>query len=365
MDKIEERIKSIEEELKRTERNKATEHHIGFLLAKLAKLKREKELLESKRASKKEGFAVKKQGDATVFIIGFPSVGKSSLINKLTGIKSKTADYQFTTLEAIPAIMLHKGFYVQLVDVPGIIEGASKGKGRGKEVISSLRAADLILILLEPYDLEKQLEIIKKELYDAGIRINEKKPDVVIEKTLRGGINIIKSPGVNIDEKMLKKILMEFGFHNANVHIKESITVERFIDAIAGNRYYVKAIFVLNKIDLLDEQKIKEIKSKYKDMILISVNNGIGLKELKDAIIENLDLIRIYTMDKFGNIDKNKPLVLKRGSTVADACLLIHKDLLNNFDYAKVLGNSVKFKGQKVGLNHVLDDGDIIFIKTI
>ncbi|MEM4331329.1 MAG: hypothetical protein QXI89_01010, partial [Candidatus Anstonellales archaeon] len=79
MDKLDEKIKQIEEELKRTERNKATEHHIGFLLAKLAKLKKEKEQREQRKAGSKVGFAIKKQGDATAFLIGFPSVGKSTL----------------------------------------------------------------------------------------------------------------------------------------------------------------------------------------------------------------------------------------------------------------------------------------------
>jgi small GTP-binding protein len=105
------------------------------LKAKLAKLKRE--LIDG--ASKKggmqtagEGFEVSKSGDARVGMIGFPSVGKSTLLTKLTGTFSKVAAYEFTTLTCIPGVLKYKGAKIQLLDLPGIIEGAKDGKGRGK-----------------------------------------------------------------------------------------------------------------------------------------------------------------------------------------------------------------------------------------
>lgn len=79
-----------------------------------------------------EGFEVSKSGDARVGMIGFPSVGKSTLLTKLTGSFSKIAAYEFTTLTCIPGVIKHKGAKIQLLDLPGIIEGAKDGKGRGK-----------------------------------------------------------------------------------------------------------------------------------------------------------------------------------------------------------------------------------------
>ena len=79
-----------------------------------------------------EGFEVSKSGDARVGMIGFPSVGKSTLLTKLTGTFSKVAAYEFTTLTCIPGVLKHKGAKIQLLDLPGIIEGAKDGKGRGK-----------------------------------------------------------------------------------------------------------------------------------------------------------------------------------------------------------------------------------------
>jgi ribosome-interacting GTPase 1 len=138
-DKIRSKIKEIETEYARTQKNKATQGHLGILKAKLSKLRRE--LLELGSMGKKgggageRGFEVSKAGDTRVGLIGFPSVGKSTLLTKLTGTFSLAAGYEFTTLTAIPGTMHYRGAKIQVLDLPGIIEGAKDGKGRGRQVI--------------------------------------------------------------------------------------------------------------------------------------------------------------------------------------------------------------------------------------
>ncbi len=87
LEAIQERIQAIEYEMSRTQKNKATEGHLGLLKGRLARLRTQ--LLEpTASGSKGEGFAVEKYGDARVAMVGFPSVGKSTLLSTLTGTAS-------------------------------------------------------------------------------------------------------------------------------------------------------------------------------------------------------------------------------------------------------------------------------------
>jgi small GTP-binding protein len=352
MDIVQE-IKRLEEEIKRTPYNKATEHHIGRLKAKLAKLKEE---LEKQRQKKSKGtvFSLKKEGDASVFLVGFPSVGKSTLLNALTGAKSEVADYDFTTLKPIPGMLEYKGAKIQIVDVPGLIEGASKGKGRGREVLSFIRNADLIVIVADVFTIY-QIDIIKKELYEAGIRLDQKPPEVVIKKRDRGGIKVTSTVPLSIDEKTIVEVLKENRIHNAEVIIREDITIDRLIDAVLGNRVYIPSITVVNKIDLYQPELPDGV-------IPISAEKRINLDLLKEKIYEKLEFIRIYLKPPGGKPDFNEPLIMRRGATIADVCRKLHRGMLESFRYAKVWGKSVKYQGQRVGLDHVLEDEDIVTI---
>lgn len=82
-------------------------------------------------------------------MIGFPSVGKSTLLTEITGTKSEAAAYEFTTLTCIPGVIQYKDSKIQLLDLPGIIEGAADGRGRGRQVISVAKASDLVLMVLD------------------------------------------------------------------------------------------------------------------------------------------------------------------------------------------------------------------------
>jgi small GTP-binding protein len=124
-----------------------------------------------------EGFDVSRNGDARIALIGFPSVGKSTLLNALTTTESECAAYEFTTLTCIPGVMRYNGSKIQVLDLPGIIEGAAHGAGRGREVIAVARGADAILIVLDAgkEGLNRHREILEKELETVGIRLNHRR----------------------------------------------------------------------------------------------------------------------------------------------------------------------------------------------
>lgn len=360
----EERITEIEEELHKTVYNKATQFHIGKLKAKLAQLK-EQEIKRKSSAKKGEGYAVKKSGDATVVLVGFPSVGKSTLLNALTDADSRVAAYEFTTLNVVPGMMEYEGARIQILDLPGIIVGASIGKGRGREVLSIVRNADLILILLDATNI-KHLPAIEKELYEVGIRLNQRPPRVSIQKTDRGGVSVVANVKLTkIDKRTVREILNVYGIHNATVAMHEDITDDQMIDVIQKNRIYSPSLILLNKIDMLNAEDLRKVRSELKNQAVeVSAEKRQNIEELKKKIFQKLDVIRVYTKRYGEKTHSPEPMIMKKGSTVREACEYVHRDIIKKFKYAHVTGKSVKFEEQVVGLNHVLQDGDVLTIVT-
>ena len=361
---IEKQIKDIEDEIFNTQKNKATEHHIGKLKAKLARLRSEVEKRKSSGA-KGKGFAVKKSGNATVSLIGFPSIGKSTLMNQLTDANSRVGDYEFTTLDVIPGMMRYKGTNIQILDLPGLISGASKGRGRGKEILSAIRNVDLILFMIDAQHIE-HLDLMSDELHNAGIRLNQKRPDVVVKRTGQGGILVTATIKLTyLDEDLIKTIASEY-VTNAEIIIRENVTEDQFIDVFIDNRVYVPAIVIINKTDLISGSKlikqIISIKEKGWKVIPISAVESTGLEDLQELIFSELKFIRVYMKPVGEQTDFNEPLILKQGDTVESACKKLHRDFKDKFRYANVSGPSAKHDVQKVGLDHQLKDEDILTI---
>ena len=347
---IEEQISETEKEIRETPYNKATQLHIGRLKAKLARLK---ERREKKGHHKGIGYAPKKSGDATCVLVGYPSAGKSTLLNALTNAKSSVGSYDFTTLNVIPGSLVHKGALIQIFDVPGLIGGAAAGKGRGKEVISVVRSADLILILVDVFS-QWQVDVINKELYEAGIRINQRPPDIAITKKSRGGVSIKKTfLATEMDDSTIIAILTDFKIHNADVTIREEINIDRLVDALMPSRRFIPAITVVNKIDQSSRP------ADFGD-VQISAQYLTNLERLKDLIFEKLALIRVYLKPPGKAADTEKPLILRRNSTIGEVCRLMHAQVSKRFRYAQVWGPSAKYAGQRVGLDHRLQDSDTV-----
>ena len=283
---IPEKIKAIQDEIGRTQLNKATEHHIGLLKAKIAKLKREQEAVQTKKSSKKsDGFDVRRSGDATVVFIGLPSVGKSTLLNALTGSKSSVGAFQFTTVTVVPGILDYRGAKIQMLDLPGIIKGASSGKGLGKRILSVARSADIVLLVLDVFQPYHE-NVLIKELSNIGIRLNQEPPNIVIEKSTTGGIAVAQQVKLKkMSEKLLKDILNVYGYTSARVVIREDIDSEQLVDFLTGNKTYAKSITILNKIDLVDKKFLKKVSKKLKtEFIPVSADAEQNIAELRDRI---------------------------------------------------------------------------------
>jgi uncharacterized protein len=363
MANIEQQIAEVEKEISETEYNKATQQHIGKLKAKVARLKVEAEKRAATRGGGGKSFAVKKSGHASAALIGFPSVGKSTLLNSITNARSNVAAYEFTTLDVIPGILYHRDAEIQILDLPGIIRGAAAGRGRGREVIAVARASDLVIFVSDVYTPDHS--VLVGELRSAGIRFNEKPADIRVTKAIRGGIQIhFTAPQKQMNAEFAADLVAEYGLLNADVVIRQTITDEQLIDTLAGNRVYLPGVVALNKIDAADAAMLARARRVLKgwQVVEISAEKGKGLEELKDLLYDKMRFIRIYLRPQGGEADFKEPLIMKEGTTVEQVCDHIHRDIKRKFRYANIWGKSARFPGQTVGLDHVMADEDVLTV---
>ncbi len=298
-------------------------------------------------------------------LIGLPSVGKSTLLNRLTNAKSKVAAYQFTTLDVVPGAMEVNGARIQVLDLPGIIKGASEGRGLGKRVLAVARSADLVLFVVDVFQPEARA-ILDRELRTAGLRVDERPPNVVIEKSGAGGISVSAQVKLTrVSEELVKDILRVYGFNSGRVLVREDVTDEQLLDVLAGNRVYVASLTVMNKVDLVNAGFTEELTRKLPYRFLpISAESGINVQALKEEIYRRLDFVRVYMRRRTGETDFEEPMIVRNGATILEVCDKVHRNMKDDFRYAQVWGKSVRFGGQKVGVSHRLMDQDVLTIVT-
>lgn len=358
-----EKIQDIEFEMSRTQKNKATEYHLGLLKAKLAKLRTQLQEPAKSGGGGGEGFEVQKYGDGRVALIGFPSVGKSTLLTMLTGTKSEAAAYEFTTLTCIPGVIHYNDAKIQLLDLPGIIEGAAQGKGRGRQVIAVCKSADLLLMVLDAGKPHYHREILTRELESVGIRLNRGPPAIYFKKKKTGGIAVNSMlPLTHLDDRMISRVLQEYKIHNCDLLFKEDSTVDDLIDVIEGNRRYMRCLYVYNKVDVCSMEEVDEI-ARRPYSIPVSCFHDLNMGGLLSRIWSMMGLVRVYTKKAGHRPDFAEPVVLSEdrgGTTVQHFCEMIHKSLLRDFKYALVWGTSTKHMPQRCGLSHQLEDEDVV-----
>ncbi|KAI0155857.1 GTP-binding protein RBG1 [Pestalotiopsis sp. NC0098] len=359
------KIKDIEAEMAKTQKNKATSFHLGQLKAKLAKLKRE--LLTPSSGGGGgggAGFDVARTGVASIGFIGFPSVGKSTLMSRLTGQHSEAAAYEFTTLTSVPGQVTYNGAPLQMIDLPGIIEGAKDGRGRGRQVIAVAKTCHLIFIVLDVNKPLSDKRVIETELEGFGIRINKGPPNITFKKKDKGGLNISSTvPLTHIDNDEIRAVMSEYRINSADIAIRCDATVDDLIDVLeARSRSYIPVIYVLNKIDAISIEEL-DLLYRIPNAVPISSEHGWNVDELMEAMWEKLKLVRVYTKPKGKMPDYTAPVVLRSTRcTVEDFCNAIHRTITEQFKTAIVYGKSVKHQPQRVGLNHELADEDIVTI---
>ncbi|XP_075850181.1 developmentally-regulated GTP-binding protein 2 isoform X3 [Microcebus murinus] len=187
----------------------------------------------------------------------------------MTSTASEAASYEFTTLTCIPGVIEYKGANIQLLDLPGIIEGAAQGKGRGRQVIAVARTADVVIMMLDATKGEVQRSLLEKELESVGIRLNKHKPNIYFKPKKGGGISFNSTVTLTqCSEKLVQLILHEYKIFNAEVLFREDCSPDEFIDVIVGNRVYMPCLYVYNKIDQISMEEVDRLARKPNSVVI-------------------------------------------------------------------------------------------------
>jgi len=154
-------------------------------------------------------------------LVGLPSAGKSSLINELTNTHVKTARYHFTTLSANLGVLPNKKI---IADIPGLIEGASQGRGLGTKFLKHIQKVSLLLhcISADSSDPVRDYKIIRKELGNFDKKLLEKKVIILITKS-----DLVSLSKLNVAKTKLNKFkrnVINTSIHDAS-SIKKLLTI--------------------------------------------------------------------------------------------------------------------------------------------
>ncbi len=360
----EEKIRALEEFLSAVPKHKGTERLREWATKRLAELREEIEEKRKKKVGSRISFFVEKEGDVQVVVAGPPNTGKSLLVNKLTGAKTVIADYPFSTTYPVPGMLKYNDVYFQLIDTPPLVSG-----GYFRKVVGLMRNADGIIIVLDATrDFLGELRELVETLKQEGVLLVKPGGRVVIDvyRTGKSGIRVTlmgKITDGTIDD--VRKLLESYRIFNAHVKIYGEVSIDDVEQSLFEATVYKPTIIFINKADLAkpNPSTIEEVKKLLPGVRVLvgSALTGEGLGDIAPQLYDVLEIIRIYT--KAPNAPPaERPLVLRRNATVRDVARSIHSELLENFLYARVWGSSVKYPGEKVGLDHVLADGDIVEI---
>jgi ribosome-interacting GTPase 1 len=368
-----EKMDAMVEFLKYVPHHKGTMKLRGEINRKIAIIREDLEKKKRMGTGKSSGgpkLFIEKGASAQIALIGMTNVGKSCLMCATTNSKVRVTPTPFSTHEPVPGIMNYLDVQFQIVEAPAVMEGAAEGKAGGNVTLGLARNADGLILMLDlSHDPVVQLELILGELEKTRVLVS--KPSggrVEIERRPAGARLRVVVVGRLIDCGMrdVEELLRNYKINDAVVRITGAVSLSDVEDAIYENTIYKPAVIVANKLDLagtaVNLRRLRKHVSGKLHIVPMSCEHRIGMQELGKALFEVLGIIRVYTKEPGLKAHSDHPFPLRKGATVNELAKNIHKELLSNFMFAMVWAKRLPFSPKKVGLNFVLDDGDIIEI---
>jgi ribosome-interacting GTPase 1 len=259
----------------------------------------------------------------------------------------------------------------QIVEAPAVMEGAADGRAWGPVTLGLARNADGVILMVDlSRDPVGQLKLVLGELEKSRVLVNKPSGRVDIDRRHAGAALRIILVGRLVDCSMrdVEDLLRSYKISDATVKISGDVTLDDVEDAIFESTIYKPAVVVGNKLDLKGSAANLRVLERYVKgklpIIAVSCLEKRGLELLGAALFSSLSVIRIYTKEPGMKVHSDHPFALRRGATVNDLAKNIHKEFVSNFLFAMVWAKRLQFSPKKVGLNFVLEDGDIVEIHT-
>ena len=305
---IEDKLAALDEMYATIPKHKGTDKLCADIKRRISKL-RAKEKQASKKSKRPDEFHVVKQGAGQVVLLGPPNSGRSTILRQLTSAEPEVADYPFTTRRPTPGMMEFEDVAIQLVDTPAVAVESME-----RAVISMVRNADAVALVVDASE-----DAILDQI------------DEIRDEFVRSRTPLVGAAGPE-------------GDYPAGTIALPTIIVANKIDCpnSAAN------------LDVLREFCGDELR-----IVQVSARTGEGLEDLRRALYEVLEIVRIYTKIPGKPPDMHKPFTLKRGSTLLDFAGAVHKDFVHSLRFAKAWGKGMP-NGIQIGRDHVLEDGDVV-----
>ena len=267
----------------------------------------ERMIAEIKEKPKQKGrvydpFHIPTSGDGRIALFGLSNVGKSTLMNAITNTDVKVGAYLHTTRVAHAGTLEYEDMRIQIVDVPGFLDWREDWN-INRQIVRVARTSDAIMLVIDlSMDIQRQYDFLIKQLEDSKLLVDGESQYKYVIIATKGDL-----PGTEENFKIIREI------------------------------------------------------SPF-PIIPISIKHEDSLENLKKALVEQLEIIRVYTKKPGQKADLEQPFVLAEGSTVLDVARKIHSSFVNRFKYARIWGPSAEFDGQQVGLDHELNNTDVVEI---